>query len=120
MALRDKIVQKIEPLLDPGEQVQAVIVGQTASQWLAMAGLIPFMLTNRYYVVAATDRRIALFEGGKFTLGSPKKLVASLPRSTVLGPPSGLWWTTEVAGTKLRIHRRFHRDIVQADSAVAQ
>jgi hypothetical protein len=119
MALRDKIVQKVQPMLEPGEQVQAVIVGQTASQWLAMLGLIPFMLTNRYYVVAATDRRIALFEGGRFTLGSPNKLVASLPRTTVIGPASGLWWRTEVAGTTLRIHRRFHQDVARADAAVA-
>ncbi len=116
MALRDKLVKKITPMLEPGEQVQAVFVGQTASQWLAAAGLIFFVLSNKYYTVAATDRRIAVFKGGSMTVASPKELTASLPRNTRLGPASGLWWKTDIAGVTLRVHKRFHKDVAQADA----
>lgn len=118
MALRDKLVDKITPMLEPGEQVQAVFVGQTASQYLALAGWIFFLATNRYYTVAATDRRIAVFEGGRMTLASPKTLVASLPRQTKLGPAGGLWWKTQIGETTLRVHKRFHKDVAQADAVI--
>ncbi|MEZ5261409.1 MAG: hypothetical protein AB7W59_02035 [Acidimicrobiia bacterium] len=105
-------------MLEPGEQVQAVFVGQTASQYLALLGFIFFIAKNRYYTVAVTDRRIALFEGGRLTLASPKQLVASLPRQTKLGPATGLWWKTQIAGTGLHVHKRFHKDVAQADALI--
>ena len=118
MALRDKLVQKVTPMLEPGEQVQAVFVGQTASQYWAMLGFVWFLAKNRYYTVAVTDRRIALFEGGRMTLASPKTLAASLPRHTKLGPATGLWWKTQIGGVQLHVHKRFHKDVAQADAIV--
>jgi hypothetical protein len=43
-------------------------------------------------------------------------VVAELPRSTWLGPPSGLWHVIPAAGEKLRVRRRFFKDIETADT----
>lgn len=118
MALRDTLAKRAAPALEPGEQIQAVFVGQTMSQWWALAGVLPFLLKNRYHAVVATDRRIALLVGNGLMVSSPKTLVASLPRATRLGPASGLWHTLEIGGVKLHVHKRFHKDIAAADAAM--
>lgn len=45
--------------------------------------------------------------------------VFELPRSTRLGPPTGLLWhVIPVGKEKLRVHRRFFKDIRAADTAM--
>jgi hypothetical protein len=115
MAIRDKIRAKALPQLEPGEQVQAAFAAQTASQYLMVLGVVPFLLTNKYRCVVVTDRRIALFDAGRWSMGNPKSLIASFPRATPLGPASGLWHTIDLGGQTLRVHKRFHSDITEAD-----
>jgi hypothetical protein len=115
MALRDKIRERAQPLLEPGEQVQAVFAAQTASQYLMVLGYVPFLLTNKYRCVVATDRRIVVFDAGRWGMGNPKAIIASLPRSVPLGPAAGLWHVVELGGERLRVHKRFHKDIAEAD-----
>jgi hypothetical protein len=47
-------------------------------------------------------------------------VVGELPRATRLGPPSGLWHVVPAGDEKLRVHRRFFKDIEAADTAVAR
>ena len=47
-------------------------------------------------------------------------MVTELPRSTRLGPGTGVWHRVLVGRENLRIHRRFLKDIQAADSALAQ
>jgi len=118
MAIREKITKNAAPFLEPGERIQSVFAGQTASQYLLFLGLLPFFLTNRYRCVVATDRRILVLDSGKLFLGTPKSVVRALPRSTRIGPFSGaLWYVSGTLGEKLRIHKRFHKDIEAADAA---
>jgi hypothetical protein len=46
-------------------------------------------------------------------------VVTELPRSTRLGPASGVWHQIPANGETLRVHRRFFKDIEAADKAVA-
>ena len=118
MALRDKIVDKSAPFLDPGEQVQAVIAAQTASQYLMLVGMLPFLLSNRYRCVLATDRRILVLDSGRMSAAAPRAVVRALPRSTRIGPFSGaLWYVNGNLGETLRIHKRFQKDVEAADAA---
>jgi hypothetical protein len=48
-----------------------------------------------------------------------KEVLRELPRSTRIGPPSGLWYKTEVLGERMYINKRFHKDVEAADQAVA-
>lgn len=117
MALRDKLISRVQPQLEPGEQIHAVIPGQTGSPWLGALGGLLLAMLNNYRCVVATDRRIAIFDCGKFTMGNPRKLIASLPRGAQLGPATGLWHALELNGEKIRVHKRFHKDIAAADAA---
>ncbi|HYI62096.1 MAG TPA: hypothetical protein VEW93_09865 [Acidimicrobiales bacterium] len=116
MAIRDKIRDKAQPQLQPGEQVQAVFPGQTQSQWLILAGYIFFFILNSYRCVVVTDRRIVVFDSGKFAQANPSKILYEAPRTTRLGPPGGLWHKVSFPSEDLRVHKRFHKDIEQADA----
>jgi hypothetical protein len=120
MALRDKIETAVRPHLQEGEELQAVFWAQTHSQWLApLVGFIPFIFINRYRTVAVTNHRIAVFDSGRWSTTKAHSLALVLPRATVLGPGSGIWHPIEVAGQKLRVHRRFFKDLRAADALLA-
>jgi hypothetical protein len=116
MALRDKIAEAVRPFLEQGEQVQAAFPAQTASQWLALAGWIPFVMTNQYRCIVATDRRILVLDAGKMNWAKPRSVLRTLPRSTRIGPASGLWYRTNHLGEDLRISKRFFAEIEAADA----
>lgn len=115
-AIRDKVIQHAQPLLEPGEQIQAVIPAQTKSGWLGAIGFIWLIFLNRYRPVVVTDRRIAITDSGRWSMAKPTSIVSSVARNTQIGPPSGLWWKCTSLGDPLYIHKRFHKDVEKADS----
>jgi hypothetical protein len=119
MALRDAMSQSAAPFLQPGEPVQAVIGAQTASQWLAaLTGFLVFLSFNRYRILVVTPARILVLDAGKTSMKKARGVVTELPRSTRLGPGSGLWHQIPAGTETLRVHRRFFKDIETADRAV--
>lgn len=122
MALRDKMAGSAQAYLRPGEPIQAVIGAQTASQWVAvMGGVLFFLGLNRYRMIVVTPARILLLDTGVWGMTKARSVVAEWPRSTRLGPTSGaLWHVIPVGDKKLRIHRRFFKDIETADQALQQ
>jgi hypothetical protein len=121
MALRDSMRASAGQFLQPGEQIHAVIGAQTQSQYLMMAGAVIFLAKNKYRIIVATDRRLLILDTGRWSVKKAKGIVGELPRATRLGPPSGGVWHTVVLGPeKLRIHRRFFKDIAAADGVAAQ
>ena len=118
MAIRDKIREKTAGHLKPGEQVQAVFGAQTASQYWMLLAYVVFFAMNKYRCVVVTDQRIMVFDSGTWKTADPKELLHEVPRATRIGPPSGLWYVTELGGEELRIHKRFHKDVEAADAAL--
>lgn len=116
VAIREKITERAQPVLESGEQIQAVIPAQTKSGWLGALGLIYLFFANRFRPIIVTDRRIAITDSGRFSMGKPTTIVTSLPRTTQIGPPNGLWWKCTSLGQPLYIHKRFHKDVEKADS----
>lgn len=117
MALRDKMAASAAPFLRPGEPVQAIFAGQTASQYLAALGGIFFFLSlNRYRIFVVTPARILILDAGKTSMAKARGVVTELPRSTRLGPGEGLWHVIPAGQEKLRVHRRFFKDIEAADA----
>jgi hypothetical protein len=120
VALRDQMRNSSAPYLQPGETVQAVFGAQTASQYLAaLGGIFVFLGLNRYRIFAVTPDRIVVLDAGKTSMKKARGVVAELPRSTRLGPASGVWHVIPVGDEKLRVHRRFFKDIQTADSGAA-
>jgi hypothetical protein len=118
MALRDKMSDSARQFLQPDEQIQAVIGAQTASQWLAgLTGVFIFLSLNRYRILAVTPTRIVVLDAGKTSMAKARGVVAELPRSTRLGPGTGLWHRIPAGSETLRVHRRFFRDLETADAA---
>jgi hypothetical protein len=119
VALRDSMRDSAAQYLQPGEPIQAVIGAQTASQWLAaLTGFLVFLSLNRYRIIAVTPARIVVLDTGKVGMKKARGVVTELPRSTRLGPGSGLWHQIPAGGETLRVHRRFFKDLDAADAAL--
>ena len=120
MALRDTMRSSAAQYLQPGEQVQAVIGAQTASQWLAaLTGIFVFLGFNHYRILAVTPTRIVVLDAGKVSMSKARGVVMELPRSTRLGPGTGLWHQIPAGQETLRVHRRFFKDLETADNFAA-
>ena len=118
MALRDDMAASAAQYLQPGEPVQAIFGAQTASQWMAaLTGIFVFLGLNKYRIVAVTPARIVVLDTGKVSMKKARGVVTELPRSTRLGPGTGLWHQIPAGSETLRVHRRFFKDIETADSA---
>ncbi|MGH3149757.1 MAG: hypothetical protein ACRDOB_03375 [Streptosporangiaceae bacterium] len=120
MTLRSAMHDTVAPFLRPGEPVQAVFAAQTASPLLAgLNGVFVFLAFNRYRIVAVTPARILVLDTGKAGIKTARGLVTELPRSTRLGPATGLWYQIPAGKETLRVHRRFFKDIETADRSPA-
>lgn len=118
MALRDGMLSSSAQYLQPGETVEAVFGAQTASQYLVgLTGWIGFLIMNSYRIVVVTPQRILVLDAGKWGMRKARGVVTELPRSTRLGPAKGVWHTITAHGEKLRVHRRFFKEIETADAA---
>jgi len=119
MALRDTMLNSAAEYLRPGEPVQAIFGAQTASQWVAgFAGIFVFLGLNHYRILVVTPARILVLDAGKTSMKKARGVVMELPRSTRLGPGTGLWHRIPAGDVTLRVHRRFFKDIQAADSAL--
>ena len=120
MAIRDTMRSSAAQFLQPGEPIQAVIGAQTASQFLAaLTGIFVFLGLNRYRILAVTPTRIVVLDAGKISMSKARGVVMELPRSTRLGPGTGMWHRIPAGNETLRVHRRFFKDIETADNTFA-
>ena len=119
MALRDSMRDSAAQYLQPGEPIQAVIGAQTASPLLAaLTGVFVFLSLNNYRIIAVTPARIVVLDAGKTSMKKARGVVTELPRSTRLGPGTGVWHQIPAGSEKLRVHRRFFKDLEAADTSV--
>jgi hypothetical protein len=116
VALRDSMRDSAAQYLRPGEPIQAVIGAQTASPLLAgLTGVLVFLGLNRYRIIAVTPARIVILDAGKTSMKKARGVVTELPRSTRLGPGTGVWHQIPAGRETLRVHRRFYKDLEAAD-----
>ncbi len=121
MALRDKLAERAQPYLEPGEQVRHVFMGQTGpSPWFAALSYLIVVLAGKYFIFVVTDRAIVVLRASKLVPSKPKALEVRLPRATQLGPVSGIWGATQALGQRVWVHKRFHKDLLAADTELAQ
>jgi hypothetical protein len=119
VALRDSMRNSAAQYLQPGEPIQAVIGAQTASAYLAaLTGIFVFLGLNKYRIIAVTPGRIVVLDAGKTSMKKARGVVTELPRSTRLGPGTGVWHRIPAGGETLRVHRRFFKDLETADAAL--
>jgi hypothetical protein len=125
---RYQLTAQAGPLLQPGEQVQAISWGQVVRPSfgpLASFRVLWSTLLGResvYRVVVATDRRILVCRGGKFRKALLPVVLAELPRKPALGPARhlmfGLWHYIDVPDERIYI-ARWLDETAKADAASA-
>jgi hypothetical protein len=118
MAIGNKLRNNAQPLLQPGEKIQAIFPAQTVSQYLSLISYWIIIFSNAYRVVVATDRRILICKSGRFRISPVRAVLSELPRQIQIGPAHGLWYKTDSLRETLYINRRFHKDIAAADAAI--
>jgi hypothetical protein len=116
MGIRTKLRNNVEPKLEPSETLQQVFLAQSGPNpyWLFLTYLVFFRI--KYWVFAITDRRILIYRAGFFAPSKVKDIAATLPRETKFGPVSGLWARIEIGGTRYWVHKRFQKDVQEADA----
>jgi hypothetical protein len=121
MALRDKMRESAAQYLRPNESIEQVIAAQTASQYLAaLTGIFIFLGLNKYRVIAVTNERILVLDTGSVNRWKARGVVTELPRSTRLGPTTGMWHVIPAGAEKLRVPRIFFKDVEAADADLGQ
>ncbi len=117
MGIREKIGQRAETFLEPGERVETAFPAQTTSQWWLFLGAIIFLIKNEYRTIVVTDRRVIVANSGKWATTNVREPMRSFPRPINVGEPSGiLFYSTEAFGETLHIHKRFHNDLRKLNS----
>src|SRR6202012_3403545 len=108
-AFRDRLAAEAATLLEPGEEVQAVIWAQTipASPTPLTVLRLLARTDTPYRVIVATDRRLLLCRGGRRrgTGQMVGEVYAELPRETLLGPASGASHPIDFLGEPLHVPR---------------
>jgi hypothetical protein len=122
MALRDKLAERMKPMLEPGEEVRHAFLCQSGPSpyWMFLSTLILF--ATRYYIVAVTDRRIVIARTPWWMTTKPREVVSRLPRAIQLGPVAGLWGGPLYLtpdGKKTWVNKRFQKDVTAADAELA-
>jgi hypothetical protein len=117
MGIRESMRESATAYLKPGETIQVVFAGQTASQYLMFVGA--FWFVNHFRTFVVTPDRILVLDTGKWSAKRAQKIVAELPRSTRLGPTSGVWHVIPVGGENVRVHRMYFKDVKAADEAMS-
>jgi hypothetical protein len=119
VALRDKLRERTQRLLQPGEEIQHVFLAQAGPDpnFAVLAPIITFFSSMR--VIAATDRAVVVMSAGTWKSASPIEVLQRLPRETEIGPVSGtVWSATKLPGERTTyVHRRFYKDVQAADAA---
>jgi hypothetical protein len=120
VALRDKLRDRVQPMLEPGEEIQAIFLAQSGPNPSLLFLTYLIMFFSKYWVVAITDKRIAFFKAGPMAPSKPKALSESYPRDTAIPEPTGRLWTAlELGGSRYWVHRRFWNDLRTASSTPA-
>ena len=84
-----------------------------------MALRIFFRFINDYRIVVVTPQRIVVLDAGKSSTTKSEGIVIGLPRSARLGPGPGAWHVIPAGQETLRVHRRFFKDLQEADRVSA-
>jgi hypothetical protein len=118
MALRDKLRTRVQPFLEPDEQVRQVFLAQSGMNPMVVPlfGALIMLLATHPKIVVVTDRGIVVLKAGKLVPSKPKAVEARGPQVT-LGPVKGLWAKIHL-GEKMYVHKRFHKDVEAADAAL--
>lgn len=112
MTLESNLRAVVTAQLPPGEELQAAFPALRSAPWKL------FGVDGGYnYVVAATNRRIVVFQTTAVKLSTIRTVLFELPRGYRLGPPEGrLYARLRLGERDAWVHRRFWDQVLAADA----
>jgi hypothetical protein len=114
MALREKLGERAQPLLAPGDQIHHVFMTQTGmSPYSPLGGAIGALL-RKYWVVIVTDTQFVVLKASVWKPAKPKEVAYAVPR-TVLAPSGKLWAKVQLGSETHYLPRRFFGDVQAQD-----
>jgi len=120
VALRDKLRQRVQPLLEPGEEIQEIFLARSPPGRKAFVAGAAATLASSFWIVAATDRSIVVCSvKSRMNLGIPKEIVARFPRNTRLGPITRRDFAelnVSIEARPVLVRRPFFKDVERADA----
>ncbi len=138
MSITDRAMQRVAPLLEPGEQLETVI---PATSGPAPAGLTTdltlfhsigvdsiasdafarLLFKTRYHVIAVTDRAFAVFSSRLWSPYKPVALQTRFPRNIALPQPGGALelWGAIGLDKPYYVHKTFFKNVEAANAALA-
>jgi hypothetical protein len=117
MALRDKLRDRVQPLLEPDEQIRSVFLAETGPNPMFRALTVWLMFLTKYFIIARTDRRIVVISASRFKPAQPTAIAETFPAETVLTyTPASIWQVLMLNGTRYWVHRRFREDMDAAST----
>jgi hypothetical protein len=135
---RERLIEKAQPLLEPGEVVAHVIRAQQGPNRFLGMGIALFIGFGIAYLVAipllalpiflvalirlyarrvilATDEALVVVAGGRIRY-TPTKVLDRLDLETPIGPLKGLWLATTLNGRRMYVVPRCVREVTAADA----
>lgn len=139
---REVVLEKVQPLLEPGEVVAHVVKAvEGPPRWLALllalvigigisiVILIPFlgfplfvlvyMGAYQRRLILATDEALVLVKCGRFRF-TPRSVLARLDIETPIGPLQGMFLRTELDGRRLYVTPRTVPEVAAADADIEE
>jgi hypothetical protein len=117
MSTHDKLANWARPYLEPDEEIQAVFLVQSVSPYWILISILIGVFSDGYRTVVVTDRAIVLLRNGRMLGARPKEVAQRRPRDEWLGDPKGIWGRVQL-DRKYWVHKRFHKEVVAADTAL--
>jgi len=139
---REVVLEKVQPLLEPGEVVAHVVKAvEGPPRWVALllgliigigvsiVILVPFlgfplfvlvyMAAYQRRLILATDQALVLVGCGRFRF-TPRKVLARLDIETPIGPLKGMFLRTELDGRRLYVTPRTVQEVAAADADIEE
>jgi hypothetical protein len=118
MALREKLTERGQALLQPGDQIRHVFMTQSGmSPYSPIGGLIGALI-RKYWVVAVTDNQLVVMKASLWMPSKPKNVAFAVPR-TVLAPDGKIWAKISLGNKVHYLNRRFFGDVRAQDGELA-
>lgn len=115
---RADLVERAMPFLPAGSEIRQAFIGQAAPSFFhfIVTYLTGLAVWNKYRCVVVTHEAIYVLDSTKRSGGAkPRGLAGQMPRESKLGPASGRWAQIQLLDERHWVHKRFHRQIADAD-----
>jgi hypothetical protein len=113
---RRYIAERAAKFLPPAIVIRQIFGAQCFFPWLIGPLYLLYAPFKRWRVVAIADEGIFVFAARFWFDWRPTRLLRTLPRDTLLGPPHGIWSRIQIGPERAWVNMRFFPDVNSANT----